>query len=57
MNLSNELIAHIGQLLRTHGDRRFALEWVRAIEADLREQQQREIDAERLPFILRRQAS
>ena len=40
MNLSNELLAHIGRLLRAdnseHGQL-MRLEWVRAIEAALRE--------------------
>lgn len=46
MNLSNELIAHIGRLLRAddseHG-RLMMLEWVRDIETALREAHERKL--------------
>ncbi len=60
MNLSPELIAHIGCALReqvfsaigsraSEHARAMQLEWVRAIEAALREDEQREIDANAKP--------
>ena len=46
MNLSPDLLSHIGRLLRAdnseHG-RLMMLEWVRAIEAALREAHEREL--------------
>lgn len=56
MNLSDALMARIGQLVRRYGDPALQLAWVRAIEAALREEQEREIDSDRMPFILTKQA-
>ena len=67
LDLSNELIAYIGHALnemaccaRTPEQhtraRRLHLEWTQAIESALRDERQREIDADREPsFLTKRQ--
>ena len=67
MNLSPELMAHIGSLLRIAGGgncpchdcrvaRELRLEWVKSIESALRETEQRERDMETMPSYRRIQA-
>ena len=67
MNLSPELMAHIGSLLRIAGGgncpchdcrvaRELRLEWVKSIESAYREAEQREIDTNADPcWLLRKQ--